>query len=169
MATYSAILRPSSLLEGWELAVKMTRPPLAALMSCGLVSTSRDSGSGSLGTQALLSPSYQQDHRHIVSLTRDTSCKYKGKMACLHTRASQDSTRNVLKCRQTWWLTADTQLQQHWSDFWVCAIVNHDSWLVHLTSLPWQTQYELITLEPQHIEDTQKTWLGVNSHVNAQI
>lgn len=91
MATYSAILLPSSLLEGLELAVKMTRPPLAALMSCGcLVSTSRDSGSGSLGTQALLSPSYQQDHRHTVSLTPDTSCKNKGKMACLHTRINQD-------------------------------------------------------------------------------
>ncbi len=159
MATYSAILLPSSLLEGLELAVKMTRPPLAALMSCGLVSTSRDSGSGSLGTQAPLSPSCQHDHRHTVSLTPDTSCKYKGKMTCLHTRANPDSVRNVLKCRQTWWLTADTDTT---ALKWLLSLRARDSWLVHLTSLSWwqQTQYERITRDSQHMEDSQKTWLG---------
>lgn len=57
-ATYSAILLPSSLLDGLELAVKMTRPPFVAFIVSGfLVMTPWDSDSGSLGSQALLSPS----------------------------------------------------------------------------------------------------------------
>ncbi len=56
--THSAILLPSSRLEGCELAVKMTRPPLVWFMSLGSRPLlSPHSGSGSLGTHAALSPS----------------------------------------------------------------------------------------------------------------
>lgn len=57
IATYSAILLPSSLLDGLELAVKMIRPPFVAFIVNGFLAlTPRDSDSGSLGSQALLSP-----------------------------------------------------------------------------------------------------------------
>ena len=62
--TYSEILLPNSRLAGLELAEKMIRPPLVAFMSsCFPVTASTDSGSGSLGTQALLSPSCQHRTR----------------------------------------------------------------------------------------------------------
>ena len=67
--THSAILLPSSRLEGCELAVKMTRPPLVWFMSLGSrLQLSPHSGSGSLGTHAALSPSCSGGTERITSL-----------------------------------------------------------------------------------------------------
>lgn len=63
--SHSAILLPSSRLEGCELAVKMTRPPLVWFMSLGFWPLlSPHSGSGSLGTHAALSPSCRGEGKH---------------------------------------------------------------------------------------------------------
>lgn len=77
--THSAILLPSSRLEGCELAVKMTRPPLVWFMSLGfwlllLLLLSPHSGSGSLGTHAALSPSCSGERAAVSSLKNNNQC-----------------------------------------------------------------------------------------------
>lgn len=62
--THSAILLPSSRLGGCELAVKRTRPPLVWFMSLEFWPLlSSHSGSGSLGTHAVLIPSCSETER----------------------------------------------------------------------------------------------------------
>lgn len=83
--THSAILLPNSRLDGCELAVKMTRPPLVWFMSLGfgpLVST--HSGRGSRGTHAALSPSYTTDRgrsKDFVSAQQNDSSRLSGSSA----------------------------------------------------------------------------------------